>query len=305
MLMTAVDTYVAVRRATGFQFKAGEASLRSFACFATARGDRHVVTSTALAWATIASSEAQRHNRLQTIVRFARFLHAEDPQHEIPPAQVFCGRRQRPTPYIFSAEELQRLVTHARQLGPVGSLRPYTYSTLFGLLAATGMRPAEARTLQLSDITPEGLTIRESKFQKSRLLPLHETTWVALRNYVERRRRVAGHNTHVFVSCRGRRLSHTVVAETFHAVVKAAGLPDAPGKPRPRLMDLRHTFAVRGLQMCPNAREHVGRQVLALTTYMGHAKVASTYWYLESTPELLADIAQRCEAFVTGGDQCP
>lgn len=303
MLMTAVDTYVAVRRATGFQLKACEGYLRNFARFAAARGEQHVVTHTAIDWATTASSEAQRHHRLRTIVRFAQFMHAEDSRHEIPPAAVFCGRRQRPTPYIFSAEELQRLVVHARQLGPVGSLRPHTYSTLFGLLAATGMRPAEVRALQLSDITPDGLTIRESKFQKSRLLPLHETTWVALRSYVDRRRRVAGHNPYVFVSCRGRRLSHTVVAETFHAVVKAAGLPDAPGRPRPRLMDLRHTFAVRGLQTCPNAREHVGRQVLALTTYMGHAKVASTYWYLESTPELLADIAHRYEAFVTGGNQ--
>ncbi len=303
MLMTAVDTYVAVRRATGFDLKACEGYLRNFAHFATTRGETYVITSTAIAWATRASSEAQRHNRLQTVVRFARFMHAEDARHEIPPATVFCGRRQRPTPYIFSAEELQRLVTHAQQLGPVGSLRPHTYSTLFGLLAATGMRPTEARALHLSDITPEGLTIRESKCKKSRLLPLHDTTWMAVRSYVERRRRVAGHNPHLFVSCRGSRLSHTVVAETFHAVVQAAGVAREPSRSRPRLMDLRHTFAVRGLQTCPNAREHVGRQVLALMTYLGHAKVESTYWYLESTPELLLDIAQRCEAFVTGGAQ--
>jgi integrase/recombinase XerD len=303
MLMADVDAYVAVRRATGFQLKASEAYLRSFARFAAARGDTYVVSPTAIEWATTASAEAQRNNRLRTVVRFARFMHAEDPRHEIPPADVFCGRRQRPTPYIFSTEEIQRLVVHAQQLRPVGSLRPQTYSTLFGLLAATGMRPAEARALQLSDIMPEGLTIRESKFKKSRLLPLHETTWVALKSYLDRRRHVAGHNPYVFVSRRGSRLSHTVVAETFHAVVQAAGLPSEPGRPRPRLMDFRHTFAVRGLQTCPKAREHVGRHMLALTTYMGHAKVESTYWYLENTPELLADIAYCCEAFVAGGDQ--
>jgi integrase/recombinase XerD len=301
MLMAAVDTYVAVRRAAGFHLHHAEAALRNFARFATSRGETVVKTQTAIAWATRAASEAQRHNRLRTVIRFAQFLHAEDARHEIPPAAVFCGRRQRPTPYIFTPEELHRLMVHARHLRPVDSLRPHTYSTLFGLLAATGMRPSEARALHLRDVTPEGLIIRESKFKKSRLLPLHETSWHALNRYLDRRRRGAGHAPHLFVSCRGRQLSHTVVAETFHAVVEAAGIPRAPGKPRPRLMDLRHTFAVRELERCPKAREHIGRQMLALTTYLGHAKVASTYWYLDNTPELLADIAHCCEAFVAGG----
>ena len=303
MLMAAVNTYLAVRRAAGFQLKATEAYLRNFARFATARGNTYVITQTAIDWAATATCEAQRRNRLRTVVRFARFMYAEDTRHEIPPENFFCGQRQRPTPYIFSAEEIQRLVAHARQLSPVDSLRPQTYSILFGLLAATGMRPTEARTLQLSDITPDGLTIRESKFKKSRLLPLHKTTWGALEDYVERRRRVAGHNPYLFVSRRGNQLSHSIVAETFHAVVQTADIPREPGKPRPRLMDLRHTFAVRGLETCPQAREHVGRHMLALTTYMGHAKIESTYWYLESTPELLADITQCCEAFIAGGKQ--
>jgi integrase len=163
------------------------------------------------------------------------------------------------------------------------------------------MRPSEARTLQLHDLTPDRLIIRESKFKKSRLLPLHDTTWAALERYLDRRQQVAGHAPHLFVSHRGGQLSHTVVADTFHAVVTAAGLPREPGRACPTLMDLRHTFAVRGLATCPDSRDQVGRHMLALTTYMGHAKVASTYWYLESTPELLTDIAQRCEAFIAGG----
>lgn len=303
MLMAAVDTYLVVRRAAGFELKAAEAYLRSFARFAAARGETHVIAQTAIDWAATVAGEAQRRNRLRTVNRFARFMYAEDARHEIPPADLFCGRRQRPTPYIFSAAEIRSIVVHARQLRPVDSLRPHTYSTLLGLLAATGMRPTEARTLQLSDITPDGLTIRESKFKKSRLLPLHQTTGEALQEYVERRRRVAGHTPYLFVSRRGNQLSHSIVAETFHAVVQAAGIPGEPGRPRPRLMDLRHTFAVKGLAACPQAREHVGRHMLALTTYLGHAKIGSTYWYLESTPELLADIAQCCEAFVTGGEQ--
>jgi integrase len=303
MLMAAVDTYLAVRRAAGFQLKPIEVYLRSFARFGAARGETHVVAQTAMDWATTAASEAQRHNRLMTVLRFARFMHAEDRRHELPPAGVFRGRRQRPTPYIFSAEEIQRVVTCARRLGPPGSLRPYTYSTLFGLLAATGMRPSEARALQLGDLTPDGLIIRETKFKKSRLLPLHDTTWVALKGYLDRRRRVAGHAPHLFVSRRGGPLSYSVMVDTFYDVMKAAGIPREAGKPRPRLMDLRHTFAVRGLETCPDHRAQVGHHMLALTTYLGHAKVESTYWYVESTPELLADIALHCEAFVYGGER--
>ena len=301
MLITAVETYLAVRRAVGFQLKPAESYLRSFARFATACGQTHVVTQTVIDWATTAASEAQRHNRLMAVLRFARFLHAEDPRHELPPEHLFCGRRQRPIPYTFGGDEIQHLIACARQLGPPGSLRPSTYSTLFGLLAATGMRPSEAQALELRDLTPDGLVIRESKFKKSRLLPLHDTTRAALEQYLRQRRRVAGHDPHLFVSCRGGKLSYTIVAETFHDVVKAAGIPREPGRPRPRLMDLRHTFAVRGLETCSDNRDEVGRQMLALTTYMGHAKVESTYWYLESTPELMADIARCCEAFVNGG----
>jgi integrase len=231
---------------------------------------------------------------------FAHFIQAEDPRHELPPKDVFDGRRQRPIPYIFSAEEINRLVSQATQLGPSNSLRPHTFSTLFGLLAATGMRPSEARALELRDLTPDGLVIRKTKFKKSRLLPLHPTTWAALERYLDRRRRVAGHNPHLFISRRGLPLSYDVLADTFCNVVKAAGIPEAAGKPRPRLMDLRHTFAVRGLENCPDSRDQVGRHMLALTTYMGHAKVESTYWYLESTPELMSDIARLCEAFIYG-----
>jgi integrase/recombinase XerD len=300
MLMPAVDTYLAVRRAAGFELQAMEVYLRSFARFATAHGDTHVVPQTVIDWATRTSSEAQRQNRLMAVRRFARFMHAEDPRHALPPNDVFSGRRQRPTPYIFSHEDIQRLLTQAGRLSPASSLRPHTYSTLFGLLAATGMRPSEARALELRDLTPDGLVIRKTKFKKSRLLPLHPTTWTALERYLDRRRRLAGHDPHLFVSRRGGPLSYSVLADTFHDVVKAAGIPREAGKPRPRLMDLRHTFAVRGLESCPDTRDQVGCHMLALTTYMGHAKVESTYWYLENTPELMTDIARCCAAFIYG-----
>jgi site-specific recombinase XerD len=301
MLMSAVDRYLAIRRAAGFQLRSAEYYLRDFAHFASARGDDHVIAQTAVDWASTVDSEAQRHNRLTTVVRFARFMHAEDSRHEIPSKNVFCGRRQRRIPYFFSDEEIQQLVSQAQQLGPPDTLRPHTYSTLFGLLAVTGMRTSEARGLHFQDITPDGLVIRESKFKKSRLLPLHETTEQALRSYLDRRCRVAGHDPHVFVSRRGRKLSHTVVAETFQCVLQAAGISAPSGQRSPRLTDLRHSFAVKSLLACPDRRDQVSQHTLALTTYMGHAKMESTFWYLQGTPELMTDIAQRCEALVHGG----
>jgi integrase/recombinase XerD len=300
MIMTAVNTYLAIRHAAGFQLKTTGVYLRSFARFATKQGDTHVVTQTAIDWAAIATSEAQRHNRLMAVRRFAHFMRAEDPRHELPPDGIFLGKNQRPTPYIFSEEEIQRLVAHARRLRPLGSLRPYTYSTLFGLLAATGMRPSEARALQLSDLTPDGLLVRETKCKKSRLLPLHDTTWLALEGYLDQRRRSASPDPHLFISLRGGPLSTQIMRTAFYEAAKAAGIPHEGAPPRPRLMDLRHTFAVRGLENCPDNWDQVGRHMLALTTYMGHAKVHSTYWYLENTPELMTDIARCCETFIYG-----
>ncbi len=301
MLMQAIDTYLAMRRAVGFALDQAESSLRNFARFAMTRGDTHVVATTAVAWASLSKSEAQRHNRLQTVIRFARFMAAEDSRHEIPPEDIFCGRRQRPRPYIFSDDEIEHLMSAASSLGPPGALRPHTYCTLFGLLAVTGMRPSEARHLYLQDVTSDGLLIRETKFHKSRLLPLHVTTRTALDRYIDQRLQFAGTDPHLFVTRRGGKLSRTVVSETFHQVLKAAGIPHRPHRRRLRLMDLRHTFAVRALEGSPETRDAIGRHTLALTTYMGHACVLDTYWYLETTPELMTDIAKACERFMQGG----
>ncbi len=142
---------------------------------------------------------------------------------------------------------------------------------------------------------------RESKFHKSRLLPLHETTRTALERYIDHRRRFAGTDPHLFVTRRGGKPSRTVVSETFHQVLKAAGIPHRPARRRLRLMDLRHTFAVRALERCPETRDDIGRHTLALSTYMGHACISDTYWYLETTPQLMTDIAQAGETFMHGG----
>jgi integrase len=176
-----------------------------------------------------------------------------------------------------------------------------TYRTLFSLLAATGLRISEALGLQLDDVTDDGLVIRETKFRKSRLVPLHPTGVTALERYLNRRRKVAGSDNHVFVSLRGSVLKYPTVNPVFRALVREIGLHTGPGQRGPRMQDLRHTFAVRALESFQGDRHRVGQHILALSTYMGHAKLASTYWYLHVTPHLLVDVANAVEDFAKGG----
>ena len=150
MLRDTVDTYLSVRRALGFKLKTIEKYLISYASFAAARGDLRVVSQTALDWAALGASRTQRAHRLNVLIRFARFARAEDAGHEIPPQSDLCGYWPRRSPYLFTDEEVRRLIFHAGRLGPPGALRPYTYSRLFGLLASTGLRIAEALALHLS-----------------------------------------------------------------------------------------------------------------------------------------------------------
>ena len=248
MLIPAVETYLAVRRAADFKLDAVERYLRNFAQYATEKGDTHVVTQTAIAWAEQGASEPQRHNRLGVVIRFARFSHAEDPRHEIPPTRVFCRQRRQRTPYLFREEDIQALLAQAARLGPPDSLRPHTYRTLLALFVVTGLRISEALALRFKDVTPDGLVIRETKFRKNRLVPLHETTALALQGYLAKRCDLALDDDHLFVSRRRQPLSYFTVVDTFHHLLDAAGIPADPDRPRPRLMDLRHTFASRALE---------------------------------------------------------
>lgn len=303
MLTNSIKTYLSVRRALGFKLQSVEKYLWNYANFATARGDIRVLSKTAVEWAVLASSENQRSNRLKVLIRFARFAQAEDSGHQIPPDNIFYGRLNRRTPYIFTDEEIKQLILHATRLVPLDSLRPHTYSTLFGLLASTGMRISEALSLRFQDITAEGLVIRETKFRKSRLVWLHETVAAVLEQYLLRRRKCASGDDHLFVSRRGGKLGYTIAAETFREVLKAVGIQTRPGGPKPRLHDLRNRFAIKALEASPDTRDRITRHMLALSTYMGHARLESTYWYLESTPQLMADIADLCESFMQGGSR--
>jgi integrase len=165
-MMSIVERYLAVRRATGFELTNTEYLLRSFARWAAQRGETHIRSESAIAWASQTASVAQRDARLKTICLFARYLRSEDPRHELPPANHFGYRKRRRVPHIYSAAEIGRLLSAASQLGPADSLQPHTYRTLIGLLAVTGLRISEALALRFSEVTPQGLLIHRTKFQK-------------------------------------------------------------------------------------------------------------------------------------------
>ena len=298
-MISIIERYLAVRRATGFELMNTEYLLRSFACWAGRRGERYVRTESAIAWANQTVSVAQRDARLKTICHFARYLRAEDNRHELPPANHFGYCKRRRVPHIYSAAEIRRLLDAALQLGPPDSLQPHTYTTLIGLLSVTGLRISEALALQFSDVTPQGLLIRKTKFQKARLLPVHGTTVAALDSYLTRRREHYG-GERLFIREDGRPLRYRDVYPTFQKLAKAARVSGSRDR-RPRWHELRHTFAVRALEASPKGRQQVGQHLLALATYMGHVNIDATYWYLEATPELLRDIARAAEAFLGGG----
>ena len=302
MLSDDVAHYVALHRSLGYRFRVQAGLLALYARFAESRGEAEIHTSTALAWAGEAPSPAQRRNRLLTLRRFALATQAEDPRHEVPPADAF-GRPvvERHLPHIYTPVEVPRLLGAAAGLAPAGGLRPILYTTLFGLLAATGLRISEALALQLDDLTADGLRVRETKFRKSRLVPLHESTERALARYLaaRRRHRVAG--PYLFAASEGGRLSYDTASATFRRLARAVGLRGAPGTGGPRIHDLRHTFAVRSLEGCAGAdRTAVARHMLALSTYLGHAHVSDTQWYLHATPALMAQIARAGEAHFRG-----
>ncbi len=296
MLAHAVESYLSVRRACGFALKSPGNLLRSFAAFSEAKGKEHVCCQTAIEWAGLARSVHQRARRLYHVIRFARYVRTEDRSHEVPPAVFGSGQHTRPTPYIFSPDEIVRLVQAAAQSSH--PFRRQTYRTLFALLACTGLRVSEAIHLRLEDITPDGILIRRSKFRKSRLVPLHQTARAGLERYLESRLPYAPFDNHVFVSLQGTPLLVENVDRAFRLTVDKL---DLQRKPRPTPHSLRHTFAVRALEASPDGRERIAKHMLALSTYLGHSKVSYTYWYLEATPELMAGIAARCESFVTGG----
>lgn len=303
MLRQAVDNYVALRRELGFKLVDTEELLISFTAFAAERDDQVILAKTALEWAECGTSVQRRHRRLRTLELFVEHLRSEDTRHERLPMEHFppSNKARRYPPRIFSVEEIERVLSLTVRLHPVRSIRPLTYQTLIGLLFTTGMRIGEALNLRLTDLGSDSLTIRQTKFGKSRWLPLHPSTIDALQYYLTQRNEWVCDNDRVFLSWSHLRpLSHDAALTTFQSLCAMAGISGAGARRKPRLHDLRHSFATNALRRCSADRDAVEQNMLALSTYLGHVSVSSTYWYLEQTPELMKDIAIACERTQSG-----
>jgi integrase len=300
-LTQSVDSYLAVRRAAGFALKVEDYLLHSFAAFSDALGQHHICSETAIEWAGSVPSLHQRARRLGDVIRLARYLRADDPRHDLPPPVFGADHRPRPVPYILSEEDIRRLLQAASGLGQEDPFRGLMFSTFFALLACTGLRLSEALRLRYEDITCDGLVIQLSKFRKSRLVPLHQTAQAGLERYLQRRRSYSPFDDHLFVLSPGRPLGVGDAERAFRNLTEKLRLRPGPGLPKPTIHSLRHTFAVRALETCPDGRDRITRHMLALSTYLGHGKVAYTYWYLQATPELMWNIAESSQRYFTGG----
>lgn len=304
-LRRSLDDYLATRRALGYALTRVGPRLSSFVAFADAAGVQTVTTECALAWATLPTDAGSAYisHRLGEVRGFARYLRSIDPETQIPPTGLLSGCHHRPTPYIYSASDICALMDAARKL--TRPLKATTFETLIGLMTATGMRVSEAIGLDRDDVDWANglLLVRESKFGKSREVLLHSSTVQALETYARRRDRLCPHprTRSFFVSAWGTRPTYSTVQKTFYALVRQTGLDGQRSSRAPRVHDLRHTFAVKTLVGWYRDGCDVEARLPLLSTYLGHVSPAGTYWYLSSTPELLALAAKRLEASIGTG----
>ena len=294
-LEQALKDYLRVRRSLGFRLQQQGSALWNFVAFIRAQGASYITTELALRWATqpAKAHPAQWAWRLGRVRRFAIWYSATEPRTEIPPAGLLPHRRRRKPPHIYSDEEIERLLRHTQQLSSRKGLRWCTFTTLFGLLVATGMRVNEALSLDQPDVDFDRgiLHIRRTKFGKSRYVPVHPSTVEALKKYAEARGRLflTPRTLAFFISERGGRITGGTARYTFAKLCQQLGLR-VPAKYHgrgPRLHDLRHRFAVRTLIHWYHTGLDVERELPKLATYLGHVHVNESYWYLEAVPELL------------------
>lgn len=300
-LRTALTEYLALRRALGFKLQTAGMTLRQFVHFAEREGALWITTDLALRWATQPQGVQPAHwaTRLGIVRGFAQYCRALDAQTEVPPHGLLPYRYRRQPPYIYSEQEITRLLTAARHLPSVTGLRPSTYATLLGLLAVTGMRLSEALHLDRPDVemTRGSLTIRQTKFGKTRCIPLHPSTREVLHQYARFRDQLWPRPPTVrfWLSERGTPLTVWSVQRTFVRLSHQIGLRGTTDRFGPRLHDLRHTFAVRTLLHWYRTGADVEQRMPTLSAYLGHAHVNDTFWYLSATPELLREVTQHLD----------
>lgn len=298
--------YIATRRALGSKISEPARTLRGLVDLIELEGGETITTPLALRWATesVGVQPSTWARKLGHVRGFAAWLSVTDPRTEIPPRELLCARHRRKTPHIFTDQEIGELMAGAARLASPKGLRAVTYRTLIGLLAATGLRPGEALALNVPDVDLVNgiLSIRWTKFGKSRFVPVEESTRQALAEHAEVRDRLClhRHSEAFFVSesRRGARLGHSATRRTFAILSQAIGLRVPPVSKRrigrgPRLQDLRHTFATSKLIEWYRVGLDVERMIPGLMTYLGHASLESTYWYIQAVPELLQLASER------------
>lgn len=301
-LRNAAEDYLGMRRALGFQLHDQARLLRKFVSFLETERSSYITTELALRWAKqpVGVLPAQWATRLGVVRQFAQFLSASDPRTEVPPPGLLPYRYQRRAPYIYRDAEVLRLLHAAGRIRSATGLRAASYSTLIGLLAVSGLRISEAIGLDDQDIDlAEGvLTIRRTKFGKSRLVPLHPSTTRALHRYARARDHIHPRRLSdaFFVGEQGRRLTGWTARWTFNKLSRQTGLRGPSARRGPRLHDLRHRLAVKTLIGWYRRGVDVERRLPVLSTYLGHSHITDTYWYLSAVPELLRRAAQRLEA---------
>lgn len=295
--------YLAMRRKLGFKLQKHEETLREFLTFFETRKDSYLTTALALKWARKPknTNPAWWTERLSMLRGFAAYWKIIDPRTEVPSLHILLPQYRRPTPHIYTDQEIIQILATIRKSPSKDS---YAYWTLFGLLLATGMRIGEALALDNEDVDlKQGvITVREAKLNKSRLLPLHVTTLSVLKQYVKKRNRrfprlkVAA----FFVVMNGRRPSHYMPWNEFRQVLFKIGVRKPSQRKGPRLHDLRHTFAVRALIGFYKNEQDIDAKVHALSTYLGHKDIRCTYWYLTAIPELMGQVLSRLEKKIGG-----
>jgi len=290
----ALHEYLSIRRALGFKLRDEGTALPQFLNFLENENSSFITTALALQWATLPEKVLSVHwaRRLAMVRAFARFHNGLDPRTEIPPQGLLPHRYHRRHPYIYDDTEVSRLLEASSHLQSTIGLRASTYSTLFGLLAVTGMRVSETIALDLSDVdlSQNTLTVRQTKFGKSRLIPLHSSTAGKLEEYSELRDRLFPErkSPSFFISEEGIRLTHWAVRWTFVKLSHEIGLRAPNERHGPRIHDLRHTFAVKTLIRWYQSDVDVERHMPELSAYLGHTHVNDTYWYISAVPELLS-----------------
>lgn len=310
-LANALAEYLAIRRSLGFKLRQTARELPRFVQFIERRGATAITTELALQWAQedpVASSVTHA-DRFGMVRRFAAWRSASDPRTEIPLARLLARRYQRPAPYIYSDEEIAKLVSAAADLPSHRGLRGLTFSTVFGLLAVTGMRIGETVALDRDDVDLQAgiLSVREGKLGKQRFVPIHATTRQLLVHYAARRDAIIpGVKLQAFfLTERGHRVSAFSAGDNFVKVSRQIGLRPTAAEGRrgrgPRLHDMRHRFAVATLIDWYRAGADVDREIPKLATYLGHEGPTQVYWYLQAVPQLLELATERCQRAAPGG----